>query len=301
MVEPVTAQPVLKMVVSFGPGGGSDLFARAVADRLGKRIGRTVIIDSKPGAGGLLAANLVKSAPPDGNTVLMTSTSLAYQAIRTSVKFDLRTDLMPIAMSHSGAHVIYVNSKLPIDSIQKLIEYSKKNQPPLAFGSFGTGSITHIAMELFMLQTGTKFTHVPYKSSSETLMSVLKGETQFSLNPYPAIKPYIQEGRVRPLAVTSAASAPEVSLPGMTESGIPGYDVKTWFGFHAPLHTPTSIVDSLNRELNATMKEPEIVSIITSQFGASPISTSPLEFGNFVKNDMSQLIRAAKQANIVID
>lgn len=294
----VRAQPAMKIIVSFAPGGDSDRFARLIADRLGKRLGRSVIIDNKPGAGGILAARTVMAAPADGNTLLVTGPSLAYQSLRPTLGFDLRNDLAPIIMSHTGPHTLYVNATVPAESVADLVRLARNSPGKMAYGSWGIGSQVHIATELFLLRTGARMIHASYRSNAECITSVLKGETQFSMNPYTSLSPFVREGKVRPLAVSTAANSSDPRLPGMAQSGIKDYDVKFWVGFHAPLQTPAAVLDEMNGTLNAVLQEPEVESFIATQAGASPIGGSRLEFADWVRRDLGQMADTVRAANI---
>lgn len=288
-----------RIIVSFGAGGTNDTLARVMAEKLGPKLGKTVLVEPRPGGGGVVAARHVISSPPDGNTILMSTGSMSIHAAKENPPFDFQKDLVPVVQMHGGTHVLYVNSSLPIKSFADLVAYSKANPDKLSFASFGVGTQTHLAMELFNQKLGTKMIHVPYRSSQETKLAIVKNESQVALEPYQTLKPFIDSGEVRPLAVVAAESTLP-GLKGMKALGVEGIDIFFWFGLHVPAGTPQKDIDQLNKAVNEVLKEQEVVAVI-NRMGASPLGGTQAQLRNIVATEVKMWQDVIKKANLKLD
>lgn len=292
----------IRFVVSYVPGGASDILARSLANGLAQRSNRTVIVENKPGAGGLVAFQTTKSAPADGSVLFISSAASIIQSIKPANKIRLDRDFTPIILTHRGHFTLFSNASVPATTLKELVAYDRANPGKLSYASFGVGAQTHLSMELLKQKTGMTLTHVPYKSNAEAIMSVVKGETHVSFNPFSGIKQHIDAGRVRALAVTSAGrSTYAPGVPGMRESGVEGYDVSFWFGWNAPAGTPDATVEWLNQQLNELLREPAAQAIIRDQFGADTVGGSRADFGRHIASEMQVYEDLIRTAHIKLD
>lgn len=289
----------IRFVVSYAPGGASDALARALADGLGRRSKRIALAENKPGAGGLIAMQTSKNAPPDGSVLFTSSAASIIQSIQPVNRVRLDRDFAPILMTHRGYFTVFTNASVPVTTLKELIAYDRANPGKLSYASFGIGGQLHLAMELLKQKTGMTITHVPYKSNAEAIASVLKGEAQVSLNPFSGLKQYIDAGRLRALAVTSTdPSSHAPGVPSMREAGVDGYDVSFWFGINAPAGTPEATLQWLNQELNEVLREPAAQAVIRDQFGADTIGGSRDDFARVIASEMKMYEDLIRTANI---
>src|SRR3954466_10057514 len=256
---------LIKMVVPYPAGGPIDLTARLVVARLGPILGQTVIIENRGGAGGALGTKAVAAAEPDGYTLLFGNASalVVGPAVYRFRDYDTIKQFTPVAKVTEGYEVLVVAPDFPAKNVQELIAYAKANPGKLNFGSMGYGNLTHLAGELFKLQTGTDFTHVPYKGSPEAVAGIVTGQVHILFGEVAGLLPLVREGKIRGLGVASVgrnALAPE--LPTMIEGGLPDFVALTFTGVVAPVGTPASIVNKLNAAINESLKPPEVVAAL---------------------------------------
>jgi tripartite-type tricarboxylate transporter receptor subunit TctC len=285
--RPSEAEDMVRIVVPFAAGGTNDLFARFLADRLRSRLGRTVVVDNRPGAGGQLATKNVIASQPDGNTLLISTPSVIIQSLRDDPPFDVTRDLAPVIMYYSGAHTLYVNPSLPVHSVEELIAYAKSHRGDVLYASFGVGSQVHLAFELLNARTDAGLIHVPYRSNAETLLSVTKNEAQMSLEPYMTLKEHVETGAVRPLAVTSLDRDPNApDLPTISEAGVPGFNIIYWSGIHVPRGTPPQTIKSYNQLVNDILKEPEAIDLL-ARLGVRSRGGSAESFADYLNQEIA--------------
>jgi len=289
----------IRLVVGFAPGGASDIIARIVGDPLGRALGQSLIIDNKPGAASSLATEFVAKSAPDGYTILIASQSgmIVNPLINRNVGYNTERDFAPITKVTVSPLVVTVNPSLPVHSVRELIAEAKKAPGKLNAASSGNGSLPHLAVALFSVQTGVQMVHVPYKSGGQAVQSVLAGDTQVTFATSPSVLPLVQAGRLRALAVTSRERTPLVQgLPGMKEAGLPDYEVTVWYGFFAPAGTPAEIVKRLFEATNLTLQNPNLKQALARDGTETSGSRSPGDFAEFVREETklwTQVIRAS--------
>jgi len=277
----------IKIVAGFAAGGGVDGNLRAIANSMTKRLGQNMFVENRPGAGGNIGIQYAISQPADGYTIVMVSTAAAIASARRDAPFNIEKELTPLIFFGDVALAFYVNPSVPAKSIKELITYAKANPGKLSMASIGVGSTGHLAFELFKQRNGLFIVHIPYKSTAETTRSVLAGETQIGLDPFTTVGPLTEAGKLRVLAVASAKRHPVApNVPAMEESGIKNFDMFTWVGLEAPAATPPAIVARLNRELNATLQEPEIKTRL-ERGGYQVRGGTPEDFGRYISREVT--------------
>ena len=295
------AKPVT-IVVPFSPGGATDIMARTLAERMGKRLSQPVIVENKPGAGTMIASDHVAKAAPDGHTLLLAASSLGIApSLYAKVNYDPVKDFTPVSQVASVVHVLVVHPSLPAKNVGELVTWLKANPSKANYGSVGAGTSTHLESELFNTMAGVKMQHVPYKGSAPALMDLVGGNLQVMFDAYASSGPFIKDGKVRLLAVTTAQRSrllPDV--PTVAESGLPGYEAMPWLGFVAPAGTPAPVVNKLHAELMEVLKEPEVQDKFRS-LGLDIIGNSPKEFGEFLKKDIVKWAKVVKDSGAKAD
>ena len=295
------ARPI-RMVVPAAPGGSNDVISRTLAQHLAARLGQSVVIDNKAGAGGTLGTDFVTKSPGDGYTLLFTSTSLTTNAAAgKKLPYDPVKDLMPVAKIASGTFVVVVGKHVPARTLAEFIDHAKKNPGRLNYGSAGVGGISHLGTELLLAAANVRMTHVPYKGMAPAFTDLLGGGIQMSLPSLASAAPYLRAGTLVGLATTgSARSALAPDLPTASESGLPGFQLELWWGLFAPAGTPPAIVARLNREAAAVLAMPEVKEIFMRE-GAEASPASPEVFGGLVRDELARWTKVIHDAHIVID
>jgi len=293
----------VKLVIPFPPGGSLDIVGRAIAQKLTEAWGQSVVVDNRPGAGGNIGADLVAKAAPDGYTVVMgaLSTHAVNPSLYGKMPYDPIADFAPITLVAITPNVLVVNASLPVNSAKEFIAYAKANSGKLAFGSGSNGSAGHLAGELFKVETGTDITHVPYKGGAPATQALLAGDTQFMFDNLANAMPQVKAGKLKALAVTTAQRsklAPE--LPTMTEAGLPGFDISTWFGLLAPAGTPSEIIAKWNTEVTKILSSPDMRERLLAQ-GADPAPTTPAEFAAFIRSEIAKYAKIVKASGAKVD
>ncbi|MEK7948312.1 tripartite tricarboxylate transporter substrate binding protein [Pigmentiphaga sp. YJ18] len=280
------------IVVPFPPGGGADTLARILGAHLTKVWKTQVIVDNRPGASGHIGANFVARAPADGYTLMMSSTA--------SLDKKNVGQFAPISLVSASAYVVVVNPRLGINSIKELVARAKAEPGKLTFGSSGIGAASHLSVELFKEVAGIEMMHVPYKGTGQAVTDLLGGTLSLMFAPAQTVMGYVDTGRLKALAVTSAERSKALpNLPTVAEAGVPGYAAVGWFGLLAPVGTPAAVVDKLNKDVNAALREPEIVKQMM-EHGAEPSLTTPAEFGTFIRAELEQWTRLIDKLGIVV-
>jgi tripartite-type tricarboxylate transporter receptor subunit TctC len=291
----------MSIVVPVAPGGGTDLLGRVVAERLEKKWHNTIVVENKPGAGTIIGAQTVAKAPPDGNTLLIaTSTTLAINpAIYKALPYDPVADFKPVAIIASVPFLLVVNPSLPVHSVQELVDYAKSNPGKLTFGSNGAGSPHHLFAELFQSMTGTKMTHVPYRGSMPAVTDLLSGQIQVLFVDFAPALPQVKVGKLRALGVTSAQRVwivPEV--PTIAEAGVPDYDASAWQALVAPGKTPDDVVAKISGAMREVLGEAEVKNRISSAAMVPLDGSSPDKLKSFVRSELDAWAAVVNRAGI---
>ncbi len=295
------SKPV-RLVSPFPAGGGTDAFARPLAQQLSTQLGQQVIVDNRGGAGGTIGAEHVAKGPADGYTFLV---GAVHHTIAVSVYsklgYDLMKDLVPVTLVALVPNVVVVNPKVPVNSIQELVAYAKANPNKLNFGSAGNGTSHHLAGELFKVTTGAQINHVPYKGAGPAMQDLLGGQVDLMFDGMGSSAAQIRGNRLKALAVTTEARSPAFpDIPTMKEAGVPGYVVTTWYGLWAPAGTPADIVNRMQQEVAKAMQSPLIRKVWEEQ-GAQPGGNTPAEFGAFVRSEVTKWADVAKVSGARVD
>jgi tripartite-type tricarboxylate transporter receptor subunit TctC len=294
----------IRLVVPSAPGGGTDIIARMIAQGLTDAWGQTVVVDNRGGAGGTAGVTIVaKQSAPDGHTMLLGSVGhLSFlPAIRRDLEYDPQKDLTPISLAAVQPFVVAASNALPARSIQELVALAKSKPGSISFGSGGSGSASHLGVELLQLTAGISMLHVPYKGSNPALTGVMSGEIQIVLAGLATVLPHSRSGKVKALAVTGAKRAqiaPEV--PTVAESGVPGYAFDVWYGLVFPGGTPRAIVGKTNAEVVKLLKSPEVSSRFTGA-GVEPQTNTPEAFAELIRREVVTWSKVVKAANIRVE
>jgi len=293
---------VIKIVVPTAPGGGNDAMARIVAAKLQERWKSAVIIENKAGANGAIASEFVARAAPDGYTILFGY--IATHGINpglSKVPYDPVKDFVPIAEIAEAQGVLVVNTKIEAKTVKELIALAKAKPGTMSYASAGNGTAPHIAGELLKQQAGIDILHVPYKGSGPAMTDTLAGTTQIMFPSLVAAGPHIKSGKLRALAVTGSKRSPLYpQVPTIAESGVAGFEITQWYGFFAPAKTPREIVDKLNKEIVAIMKDPDTAKKFADQ-GADIVTGSPEDFAKLVQSELAKWSKFIKEAKITAD
>ena len=298
--QPYPARPVT-IVVPLGAGGGSDLLARLVAQKLERRLGKPFVIENRPGGGTTLAAVLVARANPDGYTLLQaTSTTMAVNVtLAKKLAYDPAKDFVPVALLTASPFVLTVSANSAVKSVADLIALAKAKPGELNYGSAGPGTMHHLSTELMLSLTGTRMQHVPYKATPPALTDLLAGRLQVLFGDGPSVVPQIREGKLRALAVSTAKrSAATPDVPTMQEAGIAGFESAAWQMIVAPAGTPPDIVSLLNKEVRAIFSEPEVTQELTNRGMGPQVTGSPEQLRDYVKAEIARWSPIVERAGV---
>lgn len=299
----VSAQPYpskpLRLIVAQTAGGSADLVARTYAQRLTEQLGQQIVIDNRPGGGGVIATELVVRAQPDGYTLLLAPTSHAINpSFIAKLPYDTRRDLAPISLLAAGYNILVVNAAHPARSVRDIIAIARAQPGHLKFASSGTAGATHLTGELFRLMAGIEMLHVPYKGAPAALTAVISGESDFSFGSMASSLQLVRGGRLRALAVTSRDRAPVLpEIPTVAESGVPGYESSSWQALFGPAKMPSAIVQRLYRETTAAAKHPELLKRLGAE-GLVAFGTTPQELDQHVAREIEKYARVTKAAGL---
>ncbi len=276
----------IHVIVPFAPGGGSDFIARFMGVRLGELLGKPLVVENKPGAGGALGAEVGVKAAPDGYTLTVIASSYTVNPAIRKVNFDSANDITPIIQVSQGPLLVLVHPSLGVNTLQELIAVAKNKPGEINFATSGQGSIIHAATELFNVRAGIKMTHIPYRGTGPALVSILAGETQVFFSSPATAMPHVQAGKLKVLAVTTAKRLPALpAVPTVQEAGVPDYDVTLWHGLIAPKGVPQPIVDKLNKAANETLKLSEAAEKLATD-GVAPAGGTPEQFGATIRKEV---------------
>lgn len=287
----------VRIVVGFGPGGGTDLAARAIGQKLTEAFGSSFIVDNRPGASGNLAGDIVARANPDGYTMLMANSTIAIPSLSVKLPFDVRKDFLPLSLIALGPSVLVVHPGLPATDVKGFVALAKSRPKSMPFGSGGVGNVTHLAMELFMSTAGIEMLHIPYKGGAPSVVAVVSGEVQSVFTSIPAALPQVNAGRMRALGVSiSKRSSALPNVPTIADS-LPGYYAASWYGLMLPAGVPKPVVDTLSKEIVKTMEVPAIRDGMLKQ-GFEPVGNTPAEFTKFIREEIPRWDKVVKTAGI---
>ena len=278
----------VRLIVGFSPGG-SDISARLVAQKLSDLWGQPVIIENRPGAAGNIGADMVAKAVPDGHTILLFVNSYTINtSLYRNLSWDLLRDFAPIGRYATSPLVMVVNDKMPVQKFSEFVTYAKANAGKINYGSAGSGSAPHLAGELFALRSGIAMTHIPYKGSGPSVTALVADEVQVSFGAMSAFDGMVQQGRLKPLAVTTATRFPRLpNIPTVAESGIPDFNVDIWYGLVAPAKTPQTIVKKISDDLARVLTDPDLLSKLKER-GLEPAYLDSVKTGDLIKQDVQR-------------
>ncbi len=292
----------VKFIVSAGPGSSLDTLARVIGDKLKDRLGQSVVVENKPAAGGTVATAEVAKAAPDGYTMLLGFNGpLAFGPLLQKLTYDVQKDLSPVIITSSQPNVLAVNAQLPVKSLQELVSYAKANPDKLAYASVGNGSSSHLNMELLKSVAGFGALHVPFNGSPPAVTATIQGETQMMFAVMQPLQPQIQAGKLRAIAVTTAKRFPLLpELPTIAESGYPGFEALAWNGIMVPAGTPAPVIAKLNAEINAILKQPDVVAKMNAA-GFDLIGGTPEDLGNLIRRETTTWAPVIRKLGLKVD
>jgi tripartite-type tricarboxylate transporter receptor subunit TctC len=286
-------------VVPQNPGGGTDLYARLVALPLSKRMGQSIVIDNRAGAGSLIGTDLVAKAVPDGYTLLAVSSAIStIPSVMRQVPFDVVRDFAPVSQTSQFAHLVALNPQVPANSIKELIALAKAKPGTLNFGSAGNGTPTQLAVELFKSMTGVDIVHVPYSGGGPANIALISGQVQMNFGPISTLLPHVKSGKLKALAVTSEKHSPFVpELPTVAEAGVPAYEVTGWNGMLAPAAIPAAILKKVQSDVAAVLTMAEVRDRMALE-ASEPGTVTGAAFGAMLKAEVAKWAKVVKRIGL---
>ena len=299
--EAFPAKPV-RVIVGLAPGGGTDIQARLLAQRLSLNLNRSFVVENRTGAGGTVAYAQVAKAPADGYTQLAVASGYSITpAVFEKLPYDPIKDFAPISLAIQAPILLMTHPSLPVKSTRELVALAKSRPGALDAASAGHGTSNHMALELFNLLAGTRITHVPYRGTGPALIDAMAGHVQVIFGNILSSLPYVRQGRLKGLAVTSASRSKAVpELPTVEESGVPGYETTTWLGWLAPTGTPTAIVSRMSAELAKAVRSPDVMGSLVGD-GGEPIGSSPEQFAQHLATEIARWRKVVKAAGMKVE
>jgi tripartite-type tricarboxylate transporter receptor subunit TctC len=291
----------VRFIAPFVPGAGTDTTARTIAQKLSDMWSQQVIVDNRTGAAGAIGVDLTAKALPDGYTICLISASHSVNsATNTKLPYDLTKDLQGITQATSLFYVVYHHPSVPVKSIKDLIAYAKANPGKLNFGSSGTGGLQHFAGEMFNHTAGIKITHVPFKGSAAVIVSMLSGEVQVGFGTLFGVRPHMQSGRLKVLAITAAKRSPAApDLPTVAEAGLPGYTVDQWYGIITSSKVPRPLVQKLQAAIAETLRAPDVAQRLAAD-GSTPVGSASEQFNTHIKSEIAKWQKLVKDAGLIL-
>ena len=290
----------IRLVVPFPAGGATDLFARTLSQKMGERLGTSIVIDNKPGAGGSLGSDMAAKATADGQTLLFTTTSTHSigPAIGAKLPYDTVRDFTPIAHVGNAPSIMLVPNSSPAKTVKEWIEYAKRNPGKLNYASSGNGTIVQLTAELFKAQAGVFVTHIPYKGTGLAIPDLVTGQLDVLFDSLPTGMPHVRDGRLRALAVTTLKRTPLApDLPPVADT-LPGFESNTWFGLYGPKGLPAEVVNRVNTAANQALSDPEVRGKLTT-LGIEAVTSTPAQFAKMVADDQAKWKRIIAERKIV--
>ncbi|HEY4254225.1 MAG TPA: tripartite tricarboxylate transporter substrate binding protein [Roseomonas sp.] len=299
----------IRLIVPFTPAGTTDIAARILAERLTHRLGQNVVVENRPGAGGNVGTDAVAKADPDGYTLVMctiSSSAINYSLYGARMTYKPE-DLASIGLLIRVPNAIFVSNSLPVHTLRELVDYAKARPGRLNIGSSGIGTSLHMTGELLKLEAGIDMTHVPFRGAGPMIQEIITGRVEVGVDNLPSVIGHLREGRLRPLAVTTATRSPALpDVPTTAEAGFPGVEATAWFGLQGPARIPRPVVDRLSTEMNAIIKEPETARRLADLGGMTPDltpdgGTAPDAFGQFVAAEIRKWGEVVRRANVRVE
>ena len=292
----------IRLIVPFPAGGATDLFARSLSQKLGERLGQSVVVDNKPGAGGTLGSDLAAKATPDGYTLLLstTSTHSIGPNLNPKIPYDAVRDFTPIGQVGNAPSIMLVPNSSPAHTVQEWIEYARKNPGRLNYASSGNGTIVQLTAELFKAQANLFVVHIPYKGTALAIPDLVSGKVDVLFDSLPTGLPHVKDGRLRALGVTSAKRTPLApDLPPISDV-LPGYESTTWFGLFGPKGLPAEVVTRVNTAANQVLKDPEVVDKLT-RLGIEPVGGTPAQFSALLGTELGKWKKIITERKITLE
>jgi len=296
------ARPI-RMIVGFPPGGGTDIIGRIVAQKLSESLGQQIVVENRGGATGMLGAELAAKAPPDGYTIMMAHIAAIsiLPSLYVKMAYDSAKDFAPITLAAIGPNLLVVHPSVPAKNVRELIALAKARPGQLQYASPGSGSVQHLSGELFKLQAKVDMLHVPYKGSGQSIVDLIAGHVHLDFDSVPPVLPHVRSGRLRALAVTSEKRFSILpDIPTVTEGGVPGFDMSTWWGLVAPAAVSKDIIGRLQGETVKLLRQNEVKEKIAFA-GADTVGNTPDQFGAFIRSETAKYARIVKDADIKIE
>jgi tripartite-type tricarboxylate transporter receptor subunit TctC len=291
------------MIIGFPPGGGTDIVGRIVGQRLSEVLGQQILPDNRGGASGQIAAELTAKAPPDGYTVMMAHIAAIsiLPSLYPKMPYDAARDFAPITLVAIGPNLLVVHPSVPVKNVKELVAFAKARPGQLHYASPGAGTVQHLAAELFKLQAKVDMLHVPYKGSGQSIVDLIAGHVHLNFDSVPPVLPHVRSGRLRALAVTSEKRFSILpDIPTVTEGGVPGFDMSTWWGLVAPAAVSKDIIARLQAETVKVLREPGVKEKIAFA-GADTVGNTAAEFAAYIRSERAKYARIVKDANIKLD
>jgi tripartite-type tricarboxylate transporter receptor subunit TctC len=293
----------VRIIVPFAPGGSTDVVARVLADKLGAEFKQAFVIENRAGAGGNIGADVVAKATPDGYMLLMGTTGVLAinRYLYKDMSFDPDRDLVPVSYTSLITNILVVNPQVPVKTVPELLALARAKPGALTFASSGAGSSTHLSAELFKSMAGVDILHVPYKGSSQALVDVIAGQVTMLFDNAPSSIPFIEQGKLRAIAVTSTKRLPNLpNVPTIDEAGVKGYESLSWSGVMAPAGTPRRVIDRLNAAIDKILRDPEVRQRFAA-LGVEPVGGPPEAFARHIRAESEKWSRVVKTANITLN
>ena len=288
----------IRLIVPLAPGGGNDTMARLIGQKIQGPLGQSLVIENRPGAGGLLGADVASKAPPDGYTLLLGNAAQLsiIPNIQPKMPYSPTRDFAPVSLIASAPLLVVVHPSMPVGSVKQLVALARARPDELNFASNGLGSTTHYATELFKMMTRTRMTHVPYKGLSLAMVDLVSGRVDLMFSSAVAMLPHVKDGKMRAIAMTGAKRSQAIpDVPTVAESGVPDYEAGSWYGVLAPAGTPRAIIDRLNREIVAAVKSKEAQDRLIGE-AVIPIGSTPEEFSIYIAKELERAARVIKES-----
>lgn len=301
MASDYPAKPI-RLIVPFAPGGGTDITARTIAQKLTERWGQQVIVDNRPGANGTIGVDITSNSAPDGYTLSMISSSHSVNvSLLKKVPYDLIRDLAPVTQATSQPYALVVHPSLPVKSVKDLVALARAKPGALNYGSSGTGGLSHLSGALFASLAKVNMVHVPYKGGNPAMIDVIAGQIQMLYSTLLQAQTHLKSGKLRALGVTTARRSPAApELPTMQEAGIAGYEVAGWYGVVVPAKVPDPIIAKLSKEIANILRQPETKNRLSAD-GSEPVGSTPEQFGAHIRSEVAKWGKLTREIGIRID
>jgi tripartite-type tricarboxylate transporter receptor subunit TctC len=296
-----TSNQPITLIIPYPPGGSADMLARPILPELQKKLGQTIVLDYKAGAGGTIATQALARAKPDGNTILMVLTAHAINdALYPSLPYNTRKDFAPVSLVATLPLLVAAPLTTPVNTIPELIAYAKANPDKLSYASAGNGNTSHLAVEVFKTKTGTQMVHIPYKGSGPAVIAMLGGEVSLMFDSISTSYQQVKAGKLKAIAVTGAKRTEILpNVPTVAET-LPGFEVNVWYGILAPAGTPTAAIDRLNKAFAEVARDPKIREQLASN-GYQMVGSTPAEFGKHIEAELQMWNKAVKDSGAKIN